>query len=101
MFSKRCYVPVLLLAVLGPLNGCSSSVSWRGPDNDASSNPGAGNEPGAPEMPQAGSEAVPDFSLADVNANSPRYGETVSVRDYLGEISAWYFGSRSRPGRQN
>jgi hypothetical protein len=36
--------------------------------------------------------AVPDFSVPDVNAQSPRYAENVSPRDYLGHISAWYFG---------
>ena len=36
--------------------------------------------------------AVPDFSLADVNATSPTAGEKVSPRDYRGRISAWYFG---------
>lgn len=37
-------------------------------------------------------DAMPDFSAVDVNANSPRYQEAVSPRDYLGQISAWYFG---------
>lgn len=39
-----------------------------------------------------GGGMVPDFSLPDVNATSPRYGEWVSPRDYLGQVSAWYFG---------
>lgn len=37
-------------------------------------------------------DALADFSLVDVNPNSMRYQETVSPRDYLGQISAWYFG---------
>jgi len=40
----------------------------------------------------SGNEAVPDFSVPDVNPNSARYQENVSPRDYLGQISAWYFG---------
>ena len=34
---------------------------------------------------------MPDFQLADVNPNSPRYGRTVSPRDYRLQISAYYF----------
>jgi hypothetical protein len=36
--------------------------------------------------------ALPGFSAVDVNVNSARYQEAVSPRDYLGQISAWYFG---------
>ncbi len=35
---------------------------------------------------------VADFSLEDVNPTSATYEEFVSPRDYLGRISAWYFG---------
>jgi hypothetical protein len=42
--------------------------------------------PGAPEDPK------PDFSLPDVNPNSATSEEQVSPRDYLGKVSAWYFG---------
>ena len=34
----------------------------------------------------------PDFQLEDVNPASARFGETVSPRDYLSQVSAWYFG---------
>ena len=37
-------------------------------------------------------EPAPDFTLSDVNSSSARYGEDVSPRDYLGRVSAWYFG---------
>jgi hypothetical protein len=40
----------------------------------------------------AAGDVVPDFSLPDVNETSARYGELVSPRDYLGQVSAWYFG---------
>lgn len=36
---------------------------------------------------------VPDFNLSDVNASSPRFGATVSPRDYRHQVSAYYFGS--------
>lgn len=45
-----------------------------------------------PPPPPSGPEAVPDFSIQDVNPNSARSGEMVSPRDYLGSVSAWYFG---------
>jgi hypothetical protein len=35
---------------------------------------------------------APDFSLEDVNPNSSLYQTTVSPSDYLGRVSAWYFG---------
>ncbi len=37
-------------------------------------------------------EVVPDFHLVDVNATSPTYNQSVSPRDFLGQVSAWYFG---------
>ena len=37
-------------------------------------------------------DALPDFSLPDVNSNSTRFNQPISPRDYLGEVSAWYFG---------
>lgn len=35
---------------------------------------------------------APDFTLPDVNPNSPRFGQEVSPRDYLEQVSGWYFG---------
>jgi hypothetical protein len=36
---------------------------------------------------------VADFALDDVNASSPTAGQEVSPRDFLGQVSGWYFGS--------
>lgn len=41
---------------------------------------------------ELGANPVPDFSLTDVNPNSATYNQTVSPRQYLGKITAWYFG---------
>ncbi len=41
---------------------------------------------------QPGETAVSDFSVRDVNPGSSRFDEMVSPRDYLGQVSAWYFG---------
>ena len=38
------------------------------------------------------SQQVADFALFDVNSTSSTYNQTVSPRDYLGQVSAWYFG---------
>jgi hypothetical protein len=38
------------------------------------------------------SDPKPDFHLQDVNPNSSSSGQSVSPRDYLGKVSAWYFG---------
>jgi hypothetical protein len=35
---------------------------------------------------------APDFGIADVNPNSATSGQTISPRDYVGKVSAWYFG---------
>ena len=40
-----------------------------------------------------GDQRVPDFALRDVNPTSPTFDQDVSPRQYLGRISAWYFGS--------
>ncbi len=64
------------------------------PDTTEPSDPGTEDPPDAEpeEPPEPSDEASPDFSLTDVNADSPRYQEAVSPRDYLGQVSAWYFG---------
>jgi hypothetical protein len=38
------------------------------------------------------SEPLPDFRLMDVNPNSARSGTTVSPRDYVMQVSGYYFG---------
>ncbi len=35
---------------------------------------------------------VPDFSLLDVNTTSPTYMQAVSPRQFMGQVSGWYFG---------
>jgi hypothetical protein len=34
---------------------------------------------------------VPDFQLSDVNPDSETYQDPVSPRDYLEQVSGWYF----------
>lgn len=38
-------------------------------------------------------EPVSDFALEDVNSTSPRYGDSVSPRNYRHQVSAYYFGA--------
>jgi len=42
--------------------------------------------------PKPGASAMPDFSLADVNPASGTFARAVSPRQFLGQVSAWYFG---------
>ncbi|MBP88378.1 MAG: hypothetical protein CMJ64_16960 [Planctomycetaceae bacterium] len=42
--------------------------------------------------PEGEGDPQPAFQLEDVNPDSPRFGESVSPRDYLSQVSAWYFG---------
>ncbi|MDM7913803.1 MAG: hypothetical protein ACE15D_16985 [Candidatus Eisenbacteria bacterium] len=48
-----------------------------------------------PEAPGSSNdvERVPDFTLLDQNPNSASYQDSISPREYGGEISCWYFGS--------
>ncbi len=46
----------------------------------------------AGQMAGLAAELVPDFRLADVNPNSERYLAPVSPRDYLLQVSGYYFG---------
>ncbi|MBD3335912.1 MAG: hypothetical protein GF355_10390 [Candidatus Eisenbacteria bacterium] len=51
------------------------------------------DSPEAPgESHEAPADAVPDFSLVDVNPSSPKADSAISPRDYREKISAWYFG---------
>ncbi len=43
-----------------------------------------------PNQPPTG--IVPDFALVDVNPSSATYQQSVSPREYLQKVSAWYFG---------
>lgn len=40
-----------------------------------------------------GAGVVADFQLLDVNPTSHSYNTLVSPRDYLHQVSAWYFGT--------
>ncbi len=63
-------------------------------DTDPGADPGnddpSGDQDGGTPTPSV--DALSDFTAADVNTASARYQEDVSPRDYLGNISAWYFG---------
>jgi hypothetical protein len=41
------------------------------------------------------SDPVPDFRLENVNPNSPRFQAQVSPRDYILQVSGYYFGHAS------
>jgi len=45
---------------------------------------------GLPEGEDVG--VMPAFSLVDVNPTSPTFNTSVSPRDYLQQVSAYYFG---------
>jgi hypothetical protein len=34
---------------------------------------------------------VPDFQLTDINDASETFNQNVSPRDFMGEVTAWYF----------
>lgn len=49
-----------------------------------------GPDTGEPLDPRIGMY-VPDFTLPDLNPNSLRYEQPISPRDYLQQVSGWYF----------
>jgi hypothetical protein len=90
--NRRFCLPMFLIVVLGSLIGCGVSPLVSDDGNQGSSNLGSADGSGSEETPQPSNEALPDSSLTDVNADSARFREVVSPRDYLGRVSAWYFG---------
>ncbi|MDO8631892.1 MAG: hypothetical protein Q7R41_15505 [Phycisphaerales bacterium] len=89
---RRFCVPAILIFVFGPPIGCNLQPLPNGPGDQGTSDPGGGNDPDSGGPVQPSDDAMPDFFLADVNESSSYYQEPVSPRDYLGRISAWYFG---------
>jgi hypothetical protein len=47
----------------------------------------------APVAAEGEGSPIADFALDDVNATSPTGGQQVSPRDFVGQVSGWYFGS--------
>jgi len=82
METHRRLAPALLLAALVAGAGCGSDSSPAAPDNNGGDTNGG----------QTTEQSVPDFALTDVNSTSTTYDTLVSPRDFLGEVSAWYFG---------
>jgi hypothetical protein len=60
-----------ILLVTAPLVGCGDA-----------STAATGGDPSAPP---------PDTALLDVNPGSTSHGQPVSPRDYLEQVSGWYF----------
>lgn len=82
---------VLIPAFLVLLAGCVPTTG--GPDNgNGNDNVNGGGDGGGDDTPQPSADALPDFSLPDVNPNSPSFNEQVSPRDHLAKVTAWYFG---------
>jgi hypothetical protein len=53
---------------------------------------GAADLAAAADLAEGETEQVPDFHLMDVNPNSATFNREISPRNYMGQISAWYFG---------
>ena len=51
---------------------------------------GSGDNPAPTPLPTA--QQAADFSLMDVNDTSSTYQASVSPRQYLNAVSAWYYG---------
>ncbi|MEZ4446416.1 MAG: hypothetical protein R3B72_45475 [Polyangiaceae bacterium] len=78
----------VLLAWVG---GCSGSATGGDGGTGVGGADGSGGAGSTAKGPLGLEGAVPEFSLLDVNGTSPTTGQQVSPRDYLGQVSAWYF----------
>jgi hypothetical protein len=65
----------------------TSGTGGSGGSSTSSTSSGTAGQGGGEPNP------MPDFSLLDVNETSSSYNTYVSPTDYLGQVSAWYFGS--------
>jgi hypothetical protein len=48
-----------------------------------------------PAAAEGEGDPLPDFALVDANTTSPTHEQSVSPRDYLEQVSGWYFGNAS------
>jgi hypothetical protein len=65
--------------------GFDSGPADSGKGDTATTDTGASDTGVFPTDPMS------DFSLNDLNSTSKRYGQPVSPRDYLEQVSGWYF----------
>ncbi len=54
---------------------------------------GCNDDSTEPDVPEPPTGVMPDFSLLDVNPDSPSHGQQVSPRHHLESVSAYYFGT--------
>jgi hypothetical protein len=73
---------------VGGMGGMAGSGGMAGMGGMAGSGGmgGMGGSGGMSAMPK------PDFKLIDTNPNSPTVNQEVSPSQFLGKVSAWYFG---------
>ncbi|MBI4717874.1 MAG: hypothetical protein HY763_08735 [Planctomycetes bacterium] len=87
----RGLLTIVVVAVGASLFGCAAGVTAGAAGGGVPNQPGD-EAAGSVGEPVASAAVLPDFSLRDVNPRSARYDSEVSPRDYLGQVSAWYFG---------
>ena len=75
------------------LVAAAAALASVGCHNDLTGARPASNAPDTGAVADSG--AMPCFALEDVNPNSTTFGKQVTPRQFLGQISAWYFGHSS------
>ena len=65
-------------------SGDETGEEGAGDDGGSGSGQDSGGGGSTPAM-------MANFQLEDLNPESPRFGETISPRDYMAEVSGWYF----------
>lgn len=93
--SARLVAPIGVLVAMAA-GGCSSVTAPEG-QGGSSSSTGTGTTRTGTGTGDGGSggaaRVVADFSLRDVNPTSDTYDGAVSPRDYLEQVSGWFFGA--------
>lgn len=85
-------LPMTLTLATGFLIGCNVNVQVDQPGGNGATDADGTEGPSSGGAPEIADDALADFSVVDVNPNSARFQEAVSPRDYLSQVTAWYFG---------
>ena len=93
----RRYLPFFALVSFSlslALVGCDSGEADPIDSADASDVSDAADTSDTSDTSDSGVSSehfVLDFSLPDANPSSPSFGQPISPRDYLNQVSGWYF----------
>jgi hypothetical protein len=88
---KRIWILMtgLMVVGIGGCGGVDKEETITGPEDQEIAEAAP---VGSVSQSSESSDPVPDIALEDVNSFSPLFGTKISPRNFLDEVSAWYFG---------